>query len=74
MLPLAAGLVALLLGVFLVGSFLRADMRQPCNEPIARRRNCAGCCDDRSGRNGTNWFCGSHWKRCLGASHGSTIA
>jgi DnaJ family protein C protein 19 len=28
MLPLAAGLVALLLGVFLVGSFLRADMRQ----------------------------------------------
>ena len=28
MLPLAAGLVALLLGVFLVGTFLRADMRQ----------------------------------------------
>jgi len=28
MLPLAAGLVALLLGIFLLGSFLRADMRQ----------------------------------------------
>ena len=28
MLPLAAGLVALLLGFFLVGTFLRADMRQ----------------------------------------------
>lgn len=28
MLPLAAGLVALLLGIFLVGSFLRADMRK----------------------------------------------
>ena len=27
MLPLAAGLVALLLGIFLLGSFLRADMR-----------------------------------------------
>jgi len=28
MLPLAAGLVALLLGIFLLGSFLRADMRE----------------------------------------------
>ncbi len=28
MLPLAAGLVALLLGIFMLGSFLRADMRQ----------------------------------------------
>lgn len=28
MLPLAAGLVALLLGIFLFGSFLRADMRK----------------------------------------------
>ena len=28
MLPLAAGLVALVLGIFLLGSFLRADMRR----------------------------------------------
>lgn len=28
MLPLAAGLVALLLGIFLLGSFLKADMRK----------------------------------------------